>query len=200
MMPILGCALAAAARYCSRPDDWIANIDEELPMLTIRREEERDRGSVFRVNELAFGRSGEAKLVDALRAGAQPTISLVAEQEGQVVGHIFFSPVAIESETETSTAIGLAPMAVLPARQRQGIGSQLVRAGLAECQGLGQNAVVVLGHPEFYPRFGFVPASRFGLRCEYPVPDEVFMAAELAPGVLAGRQGLVKYGPEFASV
>ena len=169
-------------------------------MLTIRREEERDRGSVFRVNELAFGRPGEAQLVDALRAGAQPTISLVAEQEGRVVGHIFFSPVTIEWATETSTGIGLAPLGVLPAMQRQGIGSQLVRAGLGACRQIGQHAVVVLGHPEFYPKFGFVSASSFGLRCEYAVPDDVFMVAELTPGALAGRQGLVKYGPEFANL
>jgi putative acetyltransferase len=166
-------------------------------MLTIRREEDRDRVGVFRINELAFGRPGEAKLVDALRKGDQPTISLVAEQDSQVVGHIFFSPVSIESATKTSTAIGLAPMAVLPDRQRQGIGSQLVRAGLVECQRLGQYVVVVLGHPKFYPKFGFVPASRFGLRCEYAVPDDVFMVAELTPGALAVRPGLVKYGPEF---
>ncbi|MBL8793033.1 MAG: N-acetyltransferase [Planctomycetia bacterium] len=169
-------------------------------MLMIRAEEPRDRAAVFRVNELAFGRPGEAQLVDALRGGAQPTLSLVAEQDGQVVGHIFFSPVTIESSAGNQTALGLAPMAVLPERQRQGIGSQLVRAGLDGCRQLGQPAVVVLGHPEFYPKFGFVPASGFGLRCEYPVPDDVFMALELSPGALAGRQGLVKYGPEFAKL
>jgi putative acetyltransferase len=150
-------------------------------MLLIRREEERDQAGVFRVNELAFGRPGEAQLVDALRKGAQPTISLVAEQASQVVGHIFFSPVTIEAAGGVSMAIGLAPMAVLPDWQRQGIGSQLVRAGLEACQRLGQNVVVVLGHPEFYPKFGFVPAAHFGLRCEYPVPDDVFMVAELTP-------------------
>lgn len=166
-------------------------------MPTIRREEDRDRASVYRVNEQAFARPGEARLVDALRIGAHPTISLVAEQAGQVIGHIFFSPVIIESDGSASTALGLAPLAVLPDWQRQGVGAQLVRAGLEECQRLGQNVVVVLGHPEYYPRFGFVPAARLGLRCEYPVPDEVFLVAELTPGALAGRRGLVKYGPEF---
>lgn len=88
-------------------------------------------------------------------------------------------------------------MAVLPEYQKQGIGSRLVRDGLKECQRLNQNIVVVLGHPGYYPRFGFIPASKKGLRCEYQAPDEAFMVAELIPGALGGRQGLVKYRPEF---
>lgn len=100
---------------------------------------------------------------------------------------------------QLQTAIGLAPMAVLPEYHNQGIGSQLVREGLKECLRAGCEAVVVLGHPGFYTRFGFVPASRKGLRCEYPVADEVFMVVELKPNALRGR-GLVKYCPEFAGV
>jgi putative acetyltransferase len=90
-------------------------------------------------------------------------------------------------------------MAVLPEYQRQGIGSRLVREGLEECRRMGCDVVVVVGHPGYYPRFGFAPASRKGLRCEYPVPDEVFMVAELKPDALRGR-GLVKYRPEFGGV
>jgi putative acetyltransferase len=168
-------------------------------VITIRAEETEDIDAVRRVNELAFGQPDEAALVDALRAVSDPQISLVAVADGQVVGHIFFSPVSIEGDS-TSSALGLAPMAVLPEYQRQGIGSQLVRDGLRECQRLGCNVVVVLGHPEYYPRFGFVPASQKGLRSEYPVPDEVFMVAELKPGALGGRRGLVKYRPEFGEV
>ena len=168
-------------------------------MITVRAEAAADIPAVHRVNELAFGRPGEADLVDALRAAARPYISLVAAEEGQVVGHIFFSPVTLEAEDSGGAILGLAPMAVLPEHQRLGIGSQLVRAGLEECRRTGCDAVVVLGHPEYYPRFGFVPASRKGLRCEYPVPDEVFMVTELRPHALS-RQGLVKYRPELAGV
>lgn len=135
-----------------------------------------------------------------MREKARAYISLVAIDEDRVVGHIFFSPVTIESATDSFTAMGLAPMAVLPECQRQGIGSLLVREGLRECQRIGHEIVVVLGHPEYYPRFGFVPASSKGLRSEYDVPDEVFMVAELTPGALKGRTGLVKYHPEFNAV
>ena len=169
-------------------------------MIEIRAERAEDVTAVRRVNELAFGQPGEASLVAALRAAARPHISLVAVEDGQVVGHIFFSPVSIEPEDSSFKAMGLAPMAVLPEYQRRGVGSALVRAGLNGCRRIGRTAVVVVGHPEYYPRFGFRPASRFGLRCEYPVPDEVFMAAELEPGALAGRRGLVKYRPEFNEV
>ena len=171
-------------------------------MTIIRPEKEADFDAVRKVNTLAFGQAAEATLVDALRKSAELFISLVAVDDNQVVGHILFTPVSLESDDSTSTALGLglAPMAVLPEYQRQGVGSGLVRAGLRECQRIGVNVVVVLGHPEYYPRFGFVPASQKGLTSEYPVPDEVFMAIELEPGALKGRRGLVKYRPEFAEV
>jgi putative acetyltransferase len=169
-------------------------------MMILRPETTEDYEAVHRVNELAFGQPNEADLVDALRPNAQPYISLVAVLDDQIVGHIFFSPVSIESESSTSTAMGLAPMAVLPEFQRQGIGSQLVWEGLKECRRIGHEVVVVVGHPEYYPRFGFAPARPKGLRCEYDVPDDVFMVAELTPEALAGRQGLVKYRPEFNQV
>ncbi len=169
-------------------------------MFIVRAETAEDYTAVRQVNELAFGGSDEAVLVDKLRAVADPQILLVAVKDAQVVGHIFFSPVSIEISDAAVLALGLAPMAVLPQYQRQGIGSQLVRQGLKECQRMGCTVVVVLGHPEYYPRFGFVPAKEKGLRCEYPVPDEVFMVAELEPEALAGRRGLVKYRPEFSEV
>jgi putative acetyltransferase len=174
-------------------------------LIDIREESEADLRAVRRLNESAFGRTEEAALVDALRAAAHPQVSLVAVENREVVGHIFFSPVTIEPEADVSTKtaaalMGLAPMAVLPQYQRQGIGSRLVREGLRECLRMGGEAVVVLGHPEYYPRFGFVPASGKGLRCEYPVPDEVFMVTELIEGALDGVRGLVKYHPEFGKV
>ena len=147
---------------------------------------------------MAFGQTNEAILVDALRAHAQLCISLVAVADDQVVGHILFSPVTIESGP--ANAMGLAPMAVLPDYQKQGVGSLLVREGLVRVHRAGFNIVVVLGHANYYPRFGFVPASQKQLRSEYPVPDEVFLVIELEPGALKGAHGLVKYHPEFGRV
>jgi putative acetyltransferase len=169
-------------------------------VITIRTEAPEDPASVRRVNELAFGRRNEGDLVDSLRANARPYVSLVAVVGGQVVGHIFFSPVSVESEGVAFAALGLAPMAVLPECQNQGIGTRLVREGLKKCQDIGHDIVVVLGHPQFYPRFGFRPASQKGLQSEYDVPDDVFMVAELKPGALDGRSGLVKYHREFGKV
>lgn len=168
-------------------------------MIIIRSETPEEYAAVHSINTLAFGSESEAALVDRLRA-VHPHISLVAVKDGQVVGHIFFSPVFVESENANFIAIGLAPMAVLPEFQNQGIGSQLVRQGLKECESQGHNVVFVLGHPNHYPRFGFSPAKVKGIGCEYPVPDEVFMVAELTPGALGGRTGLVRYMPEFAEV
>ena len=170
------------------------------PMRIIRAETEKDYPAVHRVNELAFPGSNEAGLVDALREVVHPCISLVAVVDGQVVGHIFFSPVSIESNQGISTAMGRGPMGVLPEYQRQGIGSQLVQEGLRECQRIGHDIVVLVGHPEYYPRFGFKTAKPRGLRCEYDVPDEAFMVAELRPGALEGIRGAVKYNPEFNKI
>ena len=169
-------------------------------MIRIRPEQPGDVAAIRRVNERAFNDSAEANLVDLLREHGEVTLSLVAVHDAQVVGHILFSPVVIESAGESFAAVGLAPMAVLPEWQNQGVGSRLVKAGLDECRRQGHAAAVVLGHPGFYPRFGFAPASRFGVRSEYDVADEVFMAIELQPGALAGRGGLVRYQPEFNDV
>jgi len=167
-------------------------------IIAIRLEEIEDQKDIRRVNELAFGQPMEADLVDALRTNARPHISLVAIVEGRIVGHIFFSPVSIESESGIFTAMGLAPMSVLPEFQNQGIGSRLVDEGLKKCRKLGHSIVVVLGHPDYYPRFGFIPAHRKGLRSEYDVPDDTFMVLELNENALAGRGGLVRYHSEFS--
>jgi putative acetyltransferase len=166
----------------------------------IRPETSKDYPAVRGVHEWAFGRPQEARLVDRLRDVARPLVSLVAEHEVQVVGHILFSPVTIASGGVVETALGLAPMAVLPEYQRQGIGTRLVWAGLERCRDIGCHIVVVLGHADYYPRFGFVPAMYRGLQCEYDVPDDVFMVAELQPGALAGRRGMVKYHPAFGEL
>ncbi|HEV3469577.1 MAG TPA: N-acetyltransferase [Pyrinomonadaceae bacterium] len=166
-------------------------------MLVVRAETPADRDAVREVNERAFGQRTEADLVEALRGAGCPHVSLVAESGGRVVGHVFFSPVLIEAEGGTSEAFALGPMAVLPEFQRRGVGSALVRRGLEECRRLGREVVFVLGHPEYYPRFGFGTAAARGFRCQYPVPDEVFMVVELSEGAAAGLSGLVRYRPEF---
>jgi putative acetyltransferase len=165
--------------------------------MIIRREKPEDMDAIYQVNERAFDGKVESELVSKLRERNIVTLSLVAEWDGQIVGHILFSPVAVESEHSSFGAITLAPMAVLPEYQRKGIGSQLVAAGLDECRDLGHEIVVVLGHPEYYPRFGFVPAKSRGIGCEFEVPDEAWMFLELQEGVLMGRRGTVKFQPEF---
>jgi len=164
--------------------------------LIIRRETPADRQAVFEVNAAAFETSSEADLVEALRVRAQPTVSLVAELDERIVGHIFFSPVIADAD-ESIRIMGLGPMAVAPEHQDKGIGSKLVRAGLDACRELGVQAVVVLGHPRYYPRFGFEPASRFGICCEYDVPDDTFMALELEAGSMRALTGRVRYHEAF---
>ncbi len=165
-------------------------------MTRVRREKEADYGAVRQVVEAAFGQPHEAALVDALRAQVPEAISLVAEDAGAIVGHVLFTPVELEPKSAHAPVAGLAPLAVLPARQRSGIGSALVREGLRACEAHGYGAVVVLGHPEYYARFGFVPAHTLGLRCEFPAPPEVYRVFELAP-VLSGEAALVKYPRAF---
>ena len=167
--------------------------------MRIRAEERGDEGAVFEILTAAFPTPAEAELVNALRRRARPLVSLVAEEGREIVAHILFSPVTL-SAAPRRRVMGLAPMAVAPARQRQGVGSALVPAGLERCKELGSRAVVVLGHPEYYPRFGFVPARGFGIRCAYDVPDEAFMALELSAGGLRACAGTARYAPEFDSV
>jgi putative acetyltransferase len=167
--------------------------------MNVRRELPTDSDAVRAVNRAAFETNVEADLVDRLRVQASPLISLVADDSGSVVGHILLSPAALPGHMDVNI-MALGPVAVLPAQQRSGVGSMLVRAGLEECRQLGFGAVIVIGHADYYPRFGFQPASRFGLGCEYDVPDDVFMAVELEPGALSGKTGKVRYHPAFAQV
>ncbi|MEG5031972.1 N-acetyltransferase [Microcoleus sp. AT3-D2] len=166
--------------------------------MDIRIEKPEDLEAVRNINIAAFGRENEANLVDRLR-GIASTFSFVAVQSDRIVGHIFFSPVVVEGKCSRNLSIqGLAPVAVLPEYQRQGIGTLLIQEGLKECGRSGFQAVVVLGHPDFYPRFGFIPASRKSLKCEYDVPDEAFMVLELESGALQDCSGTVKYRSEFS--
>jgi putative acetyltransferase len=168
--------------------------------IIIRPEGPADITAIRRINSEAFGRTSEADLVDALRRNGKTVLSLVAGDNDSLIGHVFFSPVTIEPGPVELRHVGLAPVAVLPEWQSRGVGSRLVRRGLDMCREAGFDSVVVLGHSHYYPRFGFVPASRFGLRNEYNVPDDVFMALELREGSLRRLHGLVRYQPEFANV
>lgn len=167
--------------------------------VAIRPEAEQDRAAIWHTNQAAFQGDAEANLVDALRDGGFVGVSLVAEVDGEIVGHILFSRVAIVTRVGTVDALSLAPMAVLPSHHRQGIGSRLVKAGLEACREAGHRIVVVLGHPEFYPRFGFSSALAEPLQSPFG-GGEAWMALELVPGALDGVDGRVEYSPPFTAL
>jgi putative acetyltransferase len=169
-------------------------------MTIIRRAEPQDAAAIRTVHEQAFAISAEVNLVDRLSERGKVVLSLVAEQNREVVGHILFSPVVIEAEGKTCQALGLAPLAVLPAVQRQGIGSLLTRTALEQCRAAGHERVVVLGDPAYSSRFGSLSAGRHGLSCQFEVPAEAFMALELRDGALQGCAGTAWYQPEFSEL
>lgn len=163
--------------------------------MTIREEDPRDLPAVRSINEVAFGRRDEADLVERLGAEGVVLASLVAEMQGRPAGHILFSRMWIDTTASAVPAVALAPMAVLTEFQHQGIGRKLVRRGLDLLRSRGEQIVIVLGHPDYYPRFGFsVEKAR---RLENPFPPEAFMAMELVPGALTGVQGKVRYPNAF---
>jgi putative acetyltransferase len=163
--------------------------------VVIRQVAADDLESILTVHWLAFGGDEEASLVSALGAEGYVRASLVAEAEGRVIGHILFSNLPILTPDATIPALSLAPLAVIPEKQRQGVGSALVREGLQFCRTHGHRIVVVLGHPEFYPRFGF--SAKLAGRLKSSYSGEVFMAMELVPGALDGVEGEVCYPPPF---
>lgn len=168
---------------------------------SIRKETASDLAPIHQVNVAAFETTAEANLVDALRVGSALTLSLVAEGDEGIIGHIAFSPVTVtRQDGSLVSGLGLAPMAVVPSLQRAGVGATLVREGLRILTEAGHPFCVVLGHARYYPRFGFVPASRYGMRWERTVPDEAFMVLELTPGGLRGVSGVVRYRPEFEAL
>ena len=168
-------------------------------MIKIRPERENEYEKVRKLIIEAFGQADEADLVDILRESEDfiPELSLVAIEDKVVVGHILFSPLKIETSEDEIPILILAPIAVQPTFQNQGIGSELLKRGLEECKRLGYKIVVVVGHPNYYPRFGFVSARAKGLETSLEVPDEAFMVLELEPGALEGVCGMVRFPKAF---
>jgi putative acetyltransferase len=200
----------------TRPDLSKVHVNN----VAIREETPADVEAIHQLNVAAFKTDAEARLVDALRRGGALTLSLVAEVDGEVVGHIGFSPVTVTStSTSTSTSspspsleetvgasvgvsvgVGLAPIAVLPTYQRRGIGASLIQAGQSQLRSRNTPFCVVLGHADYYPRHGFLRAGTFGIRWERPVPEDIFFVQELQTGGLEGVSGVVRFRPEFDSV
>ena len=165
-------------------------------MIVIRREQAADVAAIREIHRQAFGQEQEGAIVDSLRAHGAAQLSLVAIDGDRLIGHILYSPAHVGD----IAGAGLGPMAVLPEYQRNGVGSLLVEAGNEQLRDAGCPFIVVVGHPEFYPRFGFTPASALGLSCEWPVPDEVFMGLILDEARMRGVTGAATYRPEFSSV
>lgn len=167
-------------------------------MATIRLERPGDAAGIRAVTEAAFGQSTEADLVDMLRR-VPGALSLVAEDGGAIVGHILFTPASIDSDGTEVVGVGLAPMAVRPDRQGHGVGSDLVEQGIAMLRERGCPFVIVLGHPSYYPRFGFERASAHGLASQWPdIRDDAFMVLILDPDVMRGVHGVAGFRDEFA--
>jgi putative acetyltransferase len=170
--------------------------------ITIRSERRADYGQITRINNAAFGQPNEGKLIEALRktASFDAGLSLIASSEEKIVGHILFYPIAIQASSGEYPSLSLAPMSVLPEYQNRGIGSKLVWEGLQTAKDRGYRSVIVLGHPGFYPRFGFQRAGKWQIKSPFDAPDEAFMARELIPGAFKDIHGTVKYPKEFNDV
>jgi len=165
-------------------------------LVEVREEHADDIAAIRDVNNRAFGQDQEGSIVDALRSNGAVLLSLVATLNGQVVGHIMYSPISVGDEV---TGAALGPMAVLPEQQRHGIGSKLIETGIRKLEASGCPFIIVLGHPTYYPRFGFRPASIYGITCEWEVPDDVFMLLVLDAGKMRNVSGLAKYRHEFST-
>ena len=169
---------------------------------TIRSEKPGDYPGIKKVNDLAFGQPNEGILIEKLRENSAfiKELSLITELDGEIIGHILFFPIWIREGQNKHRSLALAPMSVLPEYQKKGIGSQLIFKGLETARKLGFKSVIVLGHSAYYPKFGFVVASKFGIKAPFDVPDEVFMGLELVPDGFKGISGIVQYPKEFEEV
>jgi putative acetyltransferase len=167
--------------------------------MLIRTESSNDALGIYTVHNEAFPTAAEARLVDALRRNRHLRVSLLAECGGEILGHVAFSPVRLEPAHNSLHILGLAPVAVREAHRRQGVAAALIERGLEACRNLNIDAIVVLGEPSYYRRFGFRRGVELGLANEYSV-DEEFMALELRINSLSGVRALARYGPEFAEL
>jgi len=170
--------------------------------ITIRQENKNDYSIISMVTDMAFGREDEGKLIENLRKNKKfvKDLSLVACMGNEIIGHILFTPILIKHEDMEYDSLALAPVSVIPELQSLGIGSQLVKKGLAKAKKMGYKSVIVLGHEHYYPRFGFLPASNYKITAPFEVPDNVFMAIELIDNTLQNVQGCVEYPKEFNEV
>ncbi|NYT00929.1 MAG: N-acetyltransferase [Methanocellales archaeon] len=169
--------------------------------VTIRKEEKKDYKKVYEVNCFAFQQEYESKLIEKIRKGKNfiPELSLVAEIDDEIVGHILFSRIEIVGDS-VFDSLALAPMAVIPEFQKQGIGSKLIKKGIEKAKELGFDSIIVLGHKEYYPKFGFQKASKWNIKCPFEVHEEAFMAIELTEKAFEDKAGTVKYPDEFMEV
>jgi len=169
--------------------------------IVIRKEEEKDYKKIYEVNKLAFQQENEGKLIEKIREGDNffPELSLVAEIDNRIVGHILLSKIKIVGDS-VYESLALAPMAVIPNLQRQGIGSALIKKGMEKAKEQGFSSIIVLGHKDYYPKFGFQKASKWNIRCPFEVSDEAFMAIELKENALKSKPGVVEYPDEFIEV
>lgn len=170
--------------------------------INLRHETINDYAEIKNVNDLAFEQADEGLLIEKLRLnpGFINKLSIVAESKNRVIGHILFFPIKIQEDSKKHESLALAPMSVLPDYQNKGIGGQLITKGLEIAKELGFKSVIVLGHKDYYPRFGFLPASRWRIKAPFDVPDEVFMAIELVSDGLKNVSGIVEYPKEFEEV
>jgi len=175
------------------------NLDGDI---LIRYETPRDYEYITQINNAAFGQKNEGLLVENLRKTVlfNPRLSLVAEYKSSLIGHILFYPIKIKNDSLEFNSLALAPMSVLPEYQNKGVGGGLIRQGLKTAGELGFKSVIVLGHAQYYPKFGFEPASRWKIKPPFPVEDKYFMAQELVPGALKNTGGVVEYPVEFNEV
>jgi len=166
--------------------------------MIIRQEKPEDIDDIHALNELAFGQPQEANIIDKLRINCDNLLSLVAVENEKIVGHILFSPATIEVQHGVIKGMGLAPMAVLPEMHRKGIGTQFVKAGIENLRKMQCPFVIVLGHPEYYPRFGFERALLYEIKCQWEgIPDVAFMILWLDKSTMDPVSGLAKYRDEF---